>query len=60
MILADTSVWIELFRRGDRVLQNMLDEGQVLTHEFVLGELACGWLHDRTGILLLHQRGTKK
>ena len=50
MILADTSVWIELFRRGDRVLQNMLDEGQVLTHEFLLGELACGPLHDRTGM----------
>ena len=44
MILADTSVWIELFRRGDRTLQALLDEGQVVTHEFVLGELACGSL----------------
>jgi predicted nucleic acid-binding protein len=47
MILADTSVWIELFRRGDRTLQALLDEGQVVTHEFVLGELACGSLHNR-------------
>ena len=42
MILADTSVWIELFRRGDQTLQDLLDEGKVITHEFVLGELACG------------------
>ena len=56
MILADTSVWIELFRRGDRALQDLLNEGKVITHEFVLGELACGWLHDRTGTLLLLRR----
>jgi predicted nucleic acid-binding protein len=53
MILADTSVWIELFRRGERTLQALLEEGQVVTHEFVLGELACGSLHDRPGTLRL-------
>jgi len=47
MILADTSVWIELFRRGDRTLQALLDEGRIVTHAFVLGELACGSLHNR-------------
>jgi len=51
VILADTSVWIALFRRGDKTLQALLEEGQVVTHEFVLGELACGSLHDRTGTL---------
>ncbi len=56
MILADTSVWIELFRRGDRALQDLLDEGKVITHEFVLGELACGPLRDRTGTLRLLRR----
>ena len=56
MILADTSVWIELFRRGGRTLREVLEEGQIVTHELILGELACGSLHDRqTTLSLLKQ-----
>ncbi len=51
MILVDTSVWIEFFRRGNDDLEKMLNEGQVLMHPFILGELACGHLEPRGQIL---------
>ena len=47
MILADTSVWIEHFRRGDHQLMAALDEGEILMHPFILGELACGNFRNR-------------
>lgn len=53
MILADTSVWIEHFRTGNQALRRYLDQGQVLTHPFVIAELALGSLRDRTGTLAL-------
>jgi hypothetical protein len=51
MILADTSVWIEHFRRGEPSLASLLSQGQVLLHPFVSGELACGNLRNRRQIL---------
>ena len=51
MILVDTSVWIEHFRVGNRVLGEILDRALALTHPFVIGELACGNLKNRTRIL---------
>ena len=42
MILADTSVWIDHFRRGEPALHAALMEGEVLIHPFIIGELACG------------------
>ena len=51
MILVDTSVWINHFRRGDARLASLLDSGQVRCHDFVVGELACGRLERRTEIL---------
>jgi predicted nucleic acid-binding protein len=51
MVLADTSVWIEHFRRGRVGLADRLAEGLVLMHPFVAGELACGNLKDRSVIL---------
>jgi predicted nucleic acid-binding protein len=42
VILADTSVWIEHFRRGEPRLEAALIEGDVLMHPFIIGELACG------------------
>lgn len=53
MVLVDTSVWIFHFRSGDPHLKTLLDEAQVLTHDFVVGELACGHLTGRKEILLL-------
>ncbi len=56
MILVDTSVWIDHFRRGNSKLIHYLEEGLVFGHEFVIGELACGNLKNRKEILsLLHE-----
>src|SRR6202040_2675686 len=48
MILADTSVWMQFFRAGDSELETLLEEGRIAMHDFVLGELACGNLRDRS------------
>ncbi|MFQ5738381.1 MAG: type II toxin-antitoxin system VapC family toxin [Acidobacteriota bacterium] len=53
MILVDTSVWVDHFRRDNARLRELLEEGTVLCHPFVIGELACGTLHERAGILSL-------
>jgi predicted nucleic acid-binding protein len=53
MILVDTSVWIGHFRLGDAALVQMLEAGLVLTHPFVLGELASGNLRNRADTLRL-------
>jgi predicted nucleic acid-binding protein len=51
MILVDTSVWIEHFRAGNDRLKGLLLDNQVLSHPFVVGELACGMLKKRGEIL---------
>ncbi len=51
MVLVDTSVWIEHLRYGDETLARLLEGNQVLTHPFVIGEIACGNLADRDEIL---------
>ena len=51
MILADTSVWIQHFRRGEPELASHLVNGLVLMHPFVAGELACGNLKDRASVM---------
>lgn len=53
MILVDTSVWIDHLRAGQSPLATALDEGKVLIHPFVLGELACGDLKNRDRVLQL-------
>ena len=55
MILIDTSVWILHFRQSSPELTRLLNEGDVLCHEFVIGELACGNLKNRKEILNLLQ-----
>lgn len=51
MVLVDTSVWIDHFRKGQSMLAELLVEGAVLTHPFIVGELACGNLKQREKIL---------
>jgi hypothetical protein len=53
MILVDTTVWIDHLRKGVPALAAALEEGQVLMHPFVLGELACGQLRNREEVLRL-------
>jgi predicted nucleic acid-binding protein len=52
-VLVDTSVWIDHLRRGNRRLVEQLEAGDVLTHPFVIGEIACGHLRNRSEILAL-------
>ncbi|MEN6426365.1 MAG: PIN domain-containing protein [Phycisphaerales bacterium] len=55
MVLVDTSVWVDHFRRGLPELAEQLDGGVVVCHPFVVGELACGNLKNRRDNLdLLH------
>ncbi len=51
MILVDTSVWVGHFRVSSPALVEKLDDCAVLTHPFVIGELACGHLSQRKRIL---------
>ena len=51
MILVDTSVWIAHFRKGGPELSQLLSEGLVMVHPFVIGELACGKFERRARIL---------
>jgi predicted nucleic acid-binding protein len=51
--LVDTSVWVDHLRRADECLSNLLEQGQVAMHPFVVGEIACGSLADRSVIELL-------
>ena len=53
MILVDTSLWVDHLRCGDERLAALLDQGRVLMHPMVLGEIACGSLADRAAILEL-------
>ena len=53
MILADTSVWIDHFRSGNRELQNALNQGRIVIHPYVIAELALGSLRERTKTLAM-------
>ena len=55
MTLVDTSVWIDHLRVGNRMLRSLLENGEVVAHPFVVGELACGTLRNRVEILTLLQ-----
>lgn len=50
MILVDTSVWIDHLRQSDEPLVRLLNDGQVLAHPFVTGELALGNLRNRAAV----------
>lgn len=51
MILVDTSVWVDHLQRGNADLAQRLNQGQALSHPFVVGELALGSLKQRTTVL---------
>lgn len=51
MILADTSVWVDHLRKGDPALAALLNNGQVLAHPFIIGEVALGHLRQRKAVL---------
>lgn len=53
MVLVDTSVWVQHLRQGSTSLARLLVDGQVCCHPFVVGELACGNIRNRSDILAL-------
>jgi predicted nucleic acid-binding protein len=58
LILADTSIWIDHFRSGNRRSENkemrkLLNEGQIVIHPVIIAELALGSLQERTKTLAL-------
>ena len=55
MVLVDTSIWVNHLRRGDIQLEELLLNGEVVCHPFVIGELACGNIKNRYEILTLLQ-----
>jgi len=55
MVLVDTSVWVNHLRRGDIQLEELLRAEKVVCHPFVIGELACGNIKNRSEILALLQ-----
>lgn len=52
MTLADSSVWIDHFRRSDANFADLLAADQIAMHPMVLGELALGILPNRLKVLL--------
>jgi len=55
VILVDSSVWIDHFRKPSSRLADLLHGEEVLVHPLVIGEIACGNLKNRTEIIgLLH------
>ena len=51
MVLLDTSVWIDHLNRGDGRAAALLEQGDVVCHPLIIGELACGSLIRRSEIL---------
>lgn len=55
MVLVDTSVWVRHLREGDPDLKQLLSDGRVMCHPYIVGELACGNMKNRRQILSLMQ-----
>lgn len=55
MVLVDTSIWVSHFRKGNPHLATLLNNGEVVCHPFVVGELGCGNIKNRKEILSLLQ-----
>lgn len=51
MVLVDTSVWVEHLRTGRADLARLLDDGLVLGHPWVVGEIALGHLVGRSEVI---------
>ncbi|MCX7000540.1 MAG: PIN domain-containing protein [Candidatus Sumerlaeota bacterium] len=53
MLLVDTSVWVFHLQEGNVDLNRLLNNGDVICHPLIIGELACGNLNKRSEILSL-------
>jgi len=55
MVLVDTSIWVDHLRNGNRRLEKLLLDAEVVCHSFVIGELACGNIMNRSEFMTLLQ-----
>ena len=55
MVIVDTSIWVNHLRQGSRQLEKLLIDAEVMCHPFIVGELACSNLNNRTEIISLLQ-----
>jgi predicted nucleic acid-binding protein len=53
MILVDTSIWVTHLNKGNPRLRELLEDGRVACHSFIIGELACGRFPHRAEVLRL-------
>ena len=51
IVLADTSIWIKHFREGNKQFTELLEQGLIACHPYIVGELACGSLKNRSEII---------
>jgi hypothetical protein len=51
MILADTSIWVDHLRGRANGLSQRLDDGEIVIHPFVIGELMLSGVYRRPDIL---------
>ncbi|UVC10387.1 type II toxin-antitoxin system VapC family toxin [Rhizobium sp. TH2] len=51
MILLDTSVWIDHVSKNNDHLFELFEEGKILIHPFMIGEVALGSLRDHDKII---------
>lgn len=51
MILVDSSIWIDHIAKPDETLTGLLSANQVVTHPFVIGEIAVGQMRRRDEVL---------
>lgn len=55
MVIVDTLIWVTHLRQGNRHLEQLLLDAEVMCHPFTIGELACGNIKNRSEILSLLQ-----
>lgn len=53
MLLADTSVWIDHLRKGDKRLADRLNATAIAIHPHIIGEVSLGSLKDRKTVIAL-------
>jgi len=51
MVIVDTSMWVVHLKKDHPHLKELLSKTQVMCHDFIIGELACGNLKNRREIL---------
>lgn len=51
IVLADTSIWVDHFRRVESQLASLLEHGDIVIHPFVIGELLLGGVPKASDIL---------